>query len=228
MLKDATYKEKFARLNPWLPVIIEVIKKDLRNEHLKKDWMFVKYYFPGKNVNKLTSEELVQAYKHSLESGEKIEELGEFLTNRWLLKNTDLYSFFEEELSRINPNFQELEILDSKTASSLMENAVKHFGALNTYIFSVLNSVVFPDETFNILEKRAEEESKKCAAEAKILQEKQSIDEMKRDYEQQIARLTDKYEKKLIGFQKKYHNDIDMLKKQVSGLQRKLNPVATH
>ena len=37
-----------------------------------------------------------------------------------------------------------------------------------------------------------------------------------------MARLTDKYEKKLMGLQKKYQLDQEALKKQLAALQRKL------
>lgn len=226
MLKDATYKEKFSRLDHWLPTITDSIKKDLRNEHLRNDWAFVKHYFAGKNVNKLTNEELAAAYKDCLSNGEKSEELGEFITNRWLLKNTELYHFFEQELSKINPNFHEITILEPKVAAKISEEAVAQFGSLNVYIFSVLNSVVFPAEIFASLEKSAREESNKAAAHAEEKKEKESVESMQRSYEQQIARLTDKYEKKLLGLQKKYITDTDSLKKQVSLLQRKLAPAA--
>ena len=46
---------------------------------------------------------------------------------------------------------------------------------------------------------------------------------MQSHYDQQITRLTDKYEKKLQGMQKKYIQDIETLKKQITLLQRKLN-----
>lgn len=222
MEKEATYKEKFTTLSPWFPVIVDAIKRDLRNEHLKNDWAFVKFYFQGKNINKLTLEELVHAYKDSLEKGEKCEELGEFITNRWLLKNSDLYHFFEQELTKINPNFQEIKSIESKRAHEIMEKGSAEFGALNTYIFAILNSVVFPADVFAALEKKASHESKQKAVDEKQRHEQENIEAMQRNYEQQIARLTDKYEKKILGLEKKYHNDTQALKKQLSTLQKKL------
>ncbi len=223
MLKDATYKDKFARLSQWLPVILEAIKKDLRTEHLMKDPVFVRQYFAGKNPSKLSIDELAKGYSQHLANGENAEDLGEFISNRWLLKHTELYQYFEQELSKINPNFHELDVLDHKTATPLMEGAVAQFGAPNTYMFCILNSVVFPDDIYKALKQRAEEVVHKAHTESQARQELQSLEAMQRNYEQQLARQADKYEKKLLGLQKKYVIDTESLKKQVSTLQRKLN-----
>jgi hypothetical protein len=222
MLKNITYKEKFALLKKWMPTIIEAVKKDLKNDHLKKDWGFVKQYFPGKNLNKLNAEEIAQAYIHVIENSENAEELAEFISNRWLLKHTQLYYFFEKELSKINPDFNQLEELETNQAMKIIEPAIQEFGAPDTYLFSVLNSVVFPKEAYDILSARAETSVKQAEVEAQACAEMKSLQEMQHSYEQQIARLTDKYEKKLLGLQKKYSVDIESLKKQITNLQRKL------
>jgi hypothetical protein len=224
MLKDATYKEKFAMLARWMPAIVETVKKDLRNEHLKKDYAFVRYYFSGKNFNKLSTEELAQAYTHAIANGENAEELAEFVSNRWLLKHTDLYHYFEQQLTRINPNFSEIDLIDKSTSLNLMEDAIRQFGAAQTYLFCILNSVVFPDEIYELLNQRAEQNVQQTQVEAANQKELQSLEDMKRNCEQQVARLTDKYEKKLAGLQKKYTQDVANLKKQIVNLQRKLNP----
>jgi len=223
MLKEATYKEKFSMLKSWMPVIIDVVKKDLKNEHMRRDPSFVRQYFQGKNPSKVTNEDLVEAYSHAIENIEQAEELAEYICNRWLLKNSELYLFFEESLTKINPNFSDLEVLENQVATELMENAIQKFGAPNTYLFSVLNSVVFPREIYATLGQRAETGARQAKVEAVEQQEKASIESMQRNYDQQIARLTDKYEKKLAGLQKKYTTDVEALKKQVAQLQRKLN-----
>lgn len=222
MLKNATYKEKFALLKKWMPTIVDSVKKDLKNEHLKKDWAFVKQYFPGKNLNKLNAEEIAQAYLHVIETSENAEELAEFISNRWLLKHTELYYHFEKELTKINPDFSELEELDKNQSMQIIEGSIAQFGALNSYLFSILNSVVFPKEVFDALAARAETDVKKAKEEAHAAAEMKSLEDMQRSYEQQIARLTDKYEKKLSGLQKKYSLDVEGLKKQIVNLQRKL------
>lgn len=225
MLKNSTHKEKFLLLKEWMPSIVESIKKDLRNDHLKRDWMFAKKYFGGQNVNKLSMGELAAGYYEAIENSDSSEDIGEFIVSRWLLKHMDMYHYFEENLRKISPDFYEIEELDHSAAQHLMENAVVEFGAVKTYLFSVMNAVVFPKDIFSKLAEKARHERDTFLEAAKEEEEKLSFEQMKRSYEQQIARLTDKYEKKLIGFEKKYLQDMDVLRKQVSTLQKKLTRV---
>jgi hypothetical protein len=223
MLKDVAYKDKFKMLDPWLQSIVESVKKDLKNEHLKQDWQFAKKYFANKNIAKLTAEELTEGYRLALANEEAAEALAEFISNRWLLKHTELYHYFEEQLQQINPNFNELEELERNQAHNLMEKAVSLFGAPKTYMFSIINSVVFPKEIFDKLGQNAQNASREETENAKAMEEKMSVDMIHQSYQQQIARLTDKYEKKLLGMQKKYIQDVETLKKQLSTLQRKVH-----
>lgn len=223
MLKDATYKDKFALLSTWMPSIIDVVKRDLKNDHLRHDAPFVRSYFTGKVLNKLALDELVEAYQHAIAEGERGEELGEFIANRWLLKNAELYHYFEQELTKINPDFSDLELLDAAVATGLMEQALTQFSAPQTYVFCVLNSVVFPQEVFKKLEERAKKHVEQEETAAAVRCESESKEALIRNHEQQVARLTDKYEKKLLGMQKKYTADVEALKKQIAALQRKLN-----
>lgn len=222
MHKDTTYKEKIAILAHWLPSIVDTIKKDLKQEHLARDWNFVKQYFPGKNPSKLTIEELSTAYAEAVATGEAGEQLAEFICNRWLLKNSDIYNHFEQELSRRFPNFAELEQIDEPTSKALVAESIKHFGAPSTYQFCVINSVVFPKAVFDELSKKAEKEAEHKHHEEVQNKELKTLEDCKANFEQQIARLTDKYEKKLQGMQKKYHTDVETYKKQIAALQRKL------
>lgn len=223
MLKNTTYKEKFALLTPWMHRIIDPIKKEIKNEHLRKDWSFFNQYFAGKNLNKISLEELAQGYSEAMTQHEKAEELGEFLTNRWLLKHSDIYHHFEQELNQVDENFNELDMLDKEQSQRMMEKAVAHFGAPKTYLFCILNSVVFPEEVYKALGLKAEQEISNKQAEEERQQERRSLEEIQRNCDQQIARLTDKYEKKLAGLQKMYVQDVEALKKQISALQRKLH-----
>ncbi len=222
MYKNASYKEKFALLNNWFGLVIDSVKKDLKNEHLKKDLYFVKKFLGSKNLNKVTTEDLTEAYQQAITEEEKGEELAEFITSRWLLKNSELYELFESRLSQINPNFTDLEELTVAQAQPLMDDSVRQFGAAQTYLFAVLNSVVFPKEIFQRLEQQAKQESQQEEQEAQVRMEKMTTDNLKKAFETEVSRLTDKYEKKLAGLQKKYITDVDGLKKQIALLQRKL------
>ena len=209
-------------LQPWMPLIIETIKKDLKNDHLKKDPGFLRTYFPGKNAAKLTSQEVYEGYAQAIANGENSEELAEFISNRWLLKHSDIYYYFEQELGKINPSFSEIKELDSESATKIMQEAVRQFGAISTYLFCILNSVVFPEEIYKKLGHDAAEHAEKEKQEEKTNQEESSIENLQRSHDLQISRLMDKYEKKITGLEKKYHQDVEALKKQIANLQRKL------
>lgn len=223
MLKDATYQEKCFMLKSWMPQILESIKKDLKNEHLKKDFKFMKKYFSGKNVNRLTHQDMVHAYTLAIEQDENAEQIAEFLTNHWLLKNSDLYNYFETALSKISPEFTEMTEIGNDQSKEILEGSIHHFGAPRTYIFSVMNSVVFPKEIYESLDQLAQESQKKIEQEeeASNLQIKQ--ESLVQHYEELMARQKDKYEKKLLGMEKKYFTDIEALRKQIVALQKRLN-----
>lgn len=222
MLKDTTYKEKFQMLDDWLEEIIDTVKKDLRNEHLKKDWNFLKKYFAGKNSNKLTTEDFVTAYRSAMAQEENGEEIGEFIASRWLLKNTEIYHFFEEKLRAITSDFSTLTEIDPQQAKKIIDEAIPRFGAPKTYLFSVINSVVFPEATYAELRKKAKEQRKQDVVQAEEAQEHLQLEDLRKAHEREVLRLTDKYEKKLLGMQKKYLVDVEGFKKQIAQLQRKL------
>lgn len=222
MKKEATYKDKMVFLNDWLESIIETVKKDLKNDHLKQDYKFSKQYLSGKNVNKIDSAELAGAYREAIQSHDKGEEIAEFIANRWILKKSELYYFFETELSKVNPNFTEIQELDDAKGKALLDHAVDQFGALDVYIFSYLNSVAFSPSLFQTLKKRAETDEKRNQEESRVRAEQEGIDALKRNHELEISRLTDKFEKKLLGLQRKYNQDVEALKRQLANLQKKL------
>lgn len=225
MHRDTTYKQKFAMLKAWMPQILEPLKKDLRNDHLKNDWEFFKRYFAAKNINKLTIEDFVLAYSKAMEEVDeaRAEQIGEFIANRWLMHHTELYDYFEKQLNHINPNFQEIELLSDEQSKQILEPAYSEFSPFNLYVFAVLNSVVFPENVYADLHKKADQALKTAHAQEEADQQLRSIEEVKTSYQQQLARLQDKYEKKLSGLQKKYITDVEGLKKQISQLQRKLS-----
>jgi hypothetical protein len=224
MYKQATFKQKFAELKQWVPAIIEVVKKDLKNEHLKKDPFFAKKFFGTKNIQKITSEEMAEAYEKAIQEEEKGEDIAEFIASRWLFRNSEMYHFFEEQLGKLYTNFTELQEIEPQHADELIKSSNEEFSPPHTYLFSVLNSVVFPDAHFIRLKAEAEQFSKEKKKEEEQVEAAQSLEQMQRNHQLEVARLTDKYEKKLAGLQKKYVQDVESLKKQISALQRKLSP----
>ena len=223
MLKNISNKERFLMIQEWIPTIIESIKKDLKNDHLKQDYVFVKKYLSNKNFQKASTEDLTNAYIKALQEEELADDIAEFMINRWLLKNTEIYNFFAQELQQINPDFTELEEIAHDASLDIIERANQQFGAPKTYLFSVLNSVVFSPEAFDQLAKRAENEKEEQRSQEESYKQQQSLESMQRNYDQQLARITDKYEKKLQGLQKKYLQDTESLKKQIAQLHKKIS-----
>jgi len=218
MENDTTYQTKFAILKKWLPNIIDTVRKDLKKDHLSKDPLFLKQHLGGKPVHKLTNEELVDGYSAVLENSDNAEAVGEFISNRWLLKHADLYYLFEQHMIQINPDVTKIVKLEESQAQPIIEEAVAEFGAVDTYLFCRINSVALTENTFKKLEKQAEAEDAEEIEEGKL----ESIEDVERVYQQMIARLTDKYEKKLSSLERKYVQDTDTLKKHIGNLQRKL------
>ncbi len=220
MLKDSTYSQKLTILKKWIPNIVEEIKRDLKNDHLKKDKQFCKTYFSTCDVARISTDDLSAGYRKAAENEAVEENLAEFIGNRWLLKNTDIYDFYEFHLSKIDENFTELEVLEPEAAEKLVNASVHEFGPVKSYIFSVLNSVVFPETHFKKMEKLAEDQNKNVDG---TKEKKAECSESDKNYERQIARLTDKYEKRLAGLENKYNKDVDALKKQIVLLQKKIS-----
>jgi hypothetical protein len=211
-VKKATPKEKFDWIQEWHPYLFNLVKRDLRNEHLRNDPAFAKKYL-GKTFPKADTQELVEGYRAAIQDGQ--EGLVDFLFQAWLLKKTDIYHYFAEELSKISEDFTELDTLDSQVAKEISDKAVHQFGALDTILFALMNGVVFPPSLFEELKKKAHEEErikKKNADEQAAIKDREDLI---RDYELRLQRLMDKYEKKLLGMEKKYHNDTAALKKQL-------------
>lgn len=216
MDRNATYVQKFQLLKPWILEIVRDVKKDLKNEHLKADKRFFLKYFSGKAPAKLSVEELADAYYTQIVQ-ENDEGLAEFVCSRWLLKHTDLYEFFAVHLKGITDDFDQLEQLPQELGDTLVQQGIEQFGGRLTYLFAVINSVVFSQTQLDQLKQAAEQEQAQPEPEAAD----QSA-ELKR-LQREIARIENRYEKKLSGLQRKYINDTEALKKQVVTLQRKLS-----
>lgn len=214
-------KDKFQTLQPWLPQILHSIKKEIKTEHLTKSPSFYKAHFGNRPLNRITSEEICGVYQKALLEGED-EDLGEWVVNRWVFRNGDIYQHFAERLSRIHPDFDSIVSLDEAQSEEILAGSIETFGALPVYLFSVLNGVVFPENIFVRLRKIAEsQESIEKAEENKIEVEK-SLSAMEERYKAELARIERKYEDKLAGVMKKHATDVDALKRQIRALQLKL------
>jgi GTP cyclohydrolase I len=153
MIKEESYREKFIRLEPWIDAIFKVIKKEIKNEHLRNTPQLLKKYFYKKFFNKLTNEEIKQAYLKEILEGN--DEVSEWVISRWMYKNINIYQFFSMHLTRINPEFDKIETIPEAVALPLMQSAALQFGPVSVYIFSVFNEVAFSAPIFEALRAEA-------------------------------------------------------------------------
>ncbi|MBU6383837.1 MAG: hypothetical protein KGR16_05935 [Verrucomicrobia bacterium] len=208
-------ENQFLPLKNWMHVVLNAIKKDIKSEHLGSDPEFYRAYFGNRPQNRLTTEEIFDAYEKELTRGNQ--EIAEWVVNRWVFKHGDLYQVFAERLSRINPEFSEIQTLTSEQSQEILKGTVERFGAIPVFLFVILNGVVFPESVRMDLLKMAESakiEQEQQGAEA---DERESLEKLLAAKERDIARLHDK----LLGVQKKYERDTEALKKQIKALQKR-------
>ena len=214
-------KNQFETLSPWLPQILQTLKREIKAEHLSKNPSFYRTYFGTRPQNRLTSEEISLAYEKELLQGN--EELTEWVINRWVFNHGEIYRYFAEQLSQIHTDFDEIKNLNEGQSEAILSGALTSFGALPTYLFSVLNRVVFPEAVLQRLREKAEQEEKVQKTEAAALGEKQALDQVIAHHEREMSRLQEKCEQKIAGAMKKYTTDIHALKQQIRALQQRLN-----
>lgn len=218
MDKDLTYQTKFEKLTPWTSEIFQSIKKDLRTDHLLKTPSFVQKYFSKRALDKLTTEEFAQAYMQEIKEGN--EELADKVAACWILKHADLYGFFAQQLSAINPQFDEIQSIPAEVSAFLLTTCMERFDPISAYIFCILNAVVLNPEHLENLKGLA------LAQKENANQENQTefacVDTLKDHYENALRKLKEKHENKLRGIERKYHQDVDGLKKQIASLHKKL------
>lgn len=221
MIKDLSLKLKFEFLGPVFGKVLHDIRRDVKQEHLKKDRDFVQRYFGKAHLDKVSAEDILHAYsKEIVQEGN--EDLASWVVSKWILKHAEMYEYFVSELSKVNPRFEEIQLLAMDVSKSMAAQAVDRFTLVDTYIFSVINSVAFPDEIFLHLKDQAqslnEEQLKKSASSDPV-----SVEELVRRHQEEIFKLSDRYEKRLQAVSKKYIQDIDGLKKQLALLQKRLS-----
>lgn len=219
MIKEDTYSVKLEKLQPWTMEIFQAIRKELRNEHLMKTPSFVLKYFAKRPLDKLSVEELADAYIREIAEGN--EELGERVVAHWVMKNAEVYQLFATELSKVNPRFDEIVNLPADVSAFLLNTSLSQFGAVPTYIFCVMNAVVLSNEQFSKLRELALQEPSQLKVEEAV-EGVVSIEALKERHEKEIRKLTEKYEKRVQGIERKYVQDVDGLKKQIAQLHKKL------
>lgn len=208
-------ESQFLPLKNWIFVVLETIKKDIKSEHLGSDPQFYRAHFGNRPQNRLTTEEIFAVYEKELLKGNR--ELAEWVVNRWVFKNGDLYQVFAERLSEIHPEFDKIQNITDQQSEKVLEGTVETFGAISTFLFVLLNGVVFPESVKAKLLKLAENERDMKSEQAQMNENKHGLEKILAAKDREIARLHDK----IAGVQKKYDRDIGVLKKQIKVLQSK-------
>ncbi len=213
-IKDAPFVEKLSQIEPYHREILDSIKKELKQEHLSSDRAAHKKLFGNKPLHRITLDELVQAYSPMLS---RIEELGEFVASRWIFKHAEIYEYFSERLEKALGEFEHLTQLDAEFARELVREALEQFPASKVFCFCVLNSVVLPQQEFLFLEKRAKDT--RVSADALPAEGASS---QKMWPSEEVQRLEQRYLKRIAGIERKFHNEVHHLKRQIAQLNRKV------
>ena len=90
MIKDLVLKSKFAFIQEFFGKIIQDIRKDVRQEHLKKDKAFIQKHFAKNSIDKVSAEEIEKAYFTEL-SIEGNNDLSNWVISKWILKHAEVY-----------------------------------------------------------------------------------------------------------------------------------------
>jgi hypothetical protein len=211
MISKSQYKNKIEVLAPFLEYICQGIKKEIRQEFIQK----------GALPKGLESKEVSQFfYKKVVELGD--EKVGEWLASSWIYKNGEIFQSFHEELSLIDSQYEKLEKFPVEAERELLATSVLKFGALRVYLFSVLNSVVFSQESFDKLSKGALEELSSLSNPLDEVKKSLSVEELQASFEVEKRKLEEKYEKRLQGALKKCQLEVEGYRKQIGQLQKKL------
>lgn len=220
MAEDKSFAEKFQKLAPVMVAVVEPIKTDLKKHHLKKDIAFVRAHFSTTNVAKIPLSEMVEVYQRELPNGSN--ELGELVSQLWMLKHTDIYQQFEKILSREVSDFTKVEELPEELSARLVAEGIEAFGVIPTYVFCLLNDVLLPPKLFDQLEQTAEKAELQNEQELQQEAEERELDALRQQHQRELRRLHDKYEKKLAGMQSKYWTDVQRLQREVQQLKERV------
>lgn len=225
MTEAKDYRTKFRQLEPWHPLLIAGVQKELIRDHLTKDRAFSKTHFGSLIPQKIPLEKLVEVYRKVVDAHPEAEMIAEFILTRWILKNSDLYYLFEKSLNQITPDFASLTSIEEAAARSLLQEALPQFGAAKCYCFSIINEVVFSPELLEELRDKALTElvQREKDNECSLQQEAETSLQRRNEWLQaELQRQKERHEKKLLGLQRLHQKEVDAFKKQLASLQRQM------
>jgi len=164
-------------------------------------------------VQRITIEEMRAVYLQQILGGH--ERLAEFIANRWLFRNMDIYRFFEESLEKISPEFEKITELPADQAEALLKEACEKFGCEKTFCFVAINDVVLPKPLFERLQRQALEH-------LSVRQKDEPADEQEEAEARlraEMDRLKERHEKKIAEMTKKHQQEVQRLQKEISQLK---------
>lgn len=147
---------KFQTLLPWMSEIIACIKKDIKTDFLPGNPIFSRTYFRNLPQSQISADDICKAFTKEIENGN--ESVSDFVIDRWVSKHGNIYNHFAERLHAVNPDFDQIKELTPAQSAQILAGAKEAFGLQDTYIFSVLNGVVFPTSVLEKLLQEANDE----------------------------------------------------------------------
>jgi hypothetical protein len=190
--------------------IMSSVKKDCKNEHLRLDQQFVCQHFGGMPVHRIGLDEMRAVYMQQILSGRN--ELAEFVANRWLFRNMEIYKLFAEALEKIAPEFDKVNELPQQQADEIVKHAVEKFGSERVFVFVILNDVAVPESTLVHLQRKALES---------LAQRPQEGDD-ESSIRGEMERLKERHEKKLQEISKKHAQEIQRFQKEIADLKKEI------
>lgn len=208
-----TWAGRFFLLTPWFSDIVTVVKRDCKSEHLRLDPIFVRQHFGGIPVQRITLEEMRAVYLQQILAGH--ERLAEFIANRWLFRNMDIYRFFEQSLEKISPEFEKITELPLEQAEVLLKEACEQFGCEKTFCFVAINDVVLPKPLFERLQREALEHLSSRQKDQPLDEQEGAADRLRVE----MDRLKERHEKKVAEMSKKHQQEVQRLQREISQLK---------
>lgn len=220
MVKTISYQEKAEKMEQWIPQILEEIKRDIKREHLRKVPVFAQKFFSGRNIASITTEEIIDVYTPLLKRGEP--QLFDQICYFWQVKHPEIYPFFQAKLRVLSEDVSTITEIDDAFAEKLVQEALKEFGEVNTYLFALFYEVAFSDAIYDKMFQEAKRATDLANSKQNQEEEERNLELLKAQNERLLMRLRDKYEKKLSALEDKYHTDVAVLRKEVASLKASL------
>lgn len=221
MIAESTYSRKFALLESFSGEIFTGIKKEIKKEVATKGSLLQrKLGIPSVKETK----EMMELFLKNIIT-EKDEDLGEWVASAWINRHGEIFQCFHEHLIKISSSYDELTEIPAAAENALIQESVAKFGALNVYIFSILNSVVISAKKMEELKVLAQKEVESKKEEKEVVPAV-SVEELQKKFEEQMQKVLEKQEKRILGITERHQMEVAGYRKQIGQLQKKLESLS--